>query len=253
MDKLPNGVSSSHKPNLTNGVTNGVGRSPIKTEAGADGTADAPGSPDSARSFGSLFGDDDDDIKLDDDDEFSHAIANANGRQGNGATNGMADDDVMMSEAPENTSSANVNSNSAPNENLVNSSTITANAVETSMTETNADDPMITDDIPSHSNTDHSTSVFLAATADGNVRIFDRRQDRAVAKIMPGKGTPPWCRSACWSTDGNYIYAGRRNGTVEEFSVHKGFGDPSRTLKFPQGSGAVSVVQAMPNGRNLVW
>jgi len=58
--------------------------------------------------------------------------------------------------------------------------------------------------------------------------------------------------AACWSPDGNFIYAGRRNGTVEEFSLHKGLKNAERTFKFPQGSGAVSALRAMPNGRHLI-
>jgi transcriptional activator SPT8 len=51
------------------------------------------------------------------------------------------------------------------------------------------------------------------------------------------------------------IYAGRRNGTVEEFDVRKarrGW-EPERVLKFPVGSGPVSALRPMMNGRHLVW
>lgn len=95
-------------------------------------------------------------------------------------------------------------------------------------------------------------TTFLAAAMDGAIRIWDRRQQDPVARISP-RNVPPWCMSACWSPDGNYIYAGRRNGTVEEFSLHKGLREPERTFKFPQGSGPVTAVKAMPNGRHLVW
>lgn len=98
-----------------------------------------------------------------------------------------------------------------------------------------------------------SESTFLDAAIDGTLRIWDRRQPNPVAKIMPSHGVPPWCMHACWSPDGNYIYAGRRNGTVQEYSIHKGLHEPTRTLKFPAGSGAVSAVRAMPNGKHLVW
>lgn len=59
---------------------------------------------------------------------------------------------------------------------------------------------------------------------------------------------------ACWSPSGNEIYVGRRNGIVEEFSIHKATSSwqAERALRFPQGSGAVSAVRAMPNGRHLV-
>ncbi|RQM08393.1 hypothetical protein DH86_00002635 [Scytalidium sp. 3C] len=97
-----------------------------------------------------------------------------------------------------------------------------------------------------------SDTTFLAASMDGSLRIWDRRQPNPVATIPTRTGVPPWCMGACWSPDGNYIYAGRRNGTVEEFSLHKGLKAAERTFKFPQGSGAVSAVRAMPNGRHLV-
>ncbi|TVY41994.1 Transcription factor [Lachnellula subtilissima] len=97
-----------------------------------------------------------------------------------------------------------------------------------------------------------SDSTFLAASINGTLRVWDRRQPNAIAKIPTRSGVPPWCMAACWSPDGNYIYAGRRNGTVEEFSLHKGLRNAERTFKFPQGSGAVSAVRAMPNGRHLI-
>ncbi|KAI7167845.1 hypothetical protein KC352_g25497, partial [Hortaea werneckii] len=66
----------------------------------------------------------------------------------------------------------------------------------------------------------------------------------------------PWCTSACWSPDGNTFYAGRRNNTVDEYSIHhlgsKKNGEPSRQFKFQAGSGPVYSVRAMPNSRHLV-
>lgn len=97
-----------------------------------------------------------------------------------------------------------------------------------------------------------SDNTFLAASIDGTIRVWDRRQQDCVARITP-YNSPPWCTNACWSPDGNYIYAGRRNGTVEEFSLHKGLRTPERVFKFPQGSGPVTAVRAMPNGRHIVW
>ncbi|KAI5307120.1 hypothetical protein KEM56_004329 [Ascosphaera pollenicola] len=96
-----------------------------------------------------------------------------------------------------------------------------------------------------------SDHVFLSSSIDGNLRIWDRRQLEPVSKIHP-KLAPPWCMNACWSPDGNFIYAGRRNGTVEEYSLHKNLQEPTRTFKFPQGSGAVTALKAMPNGRHLI-
>jgi len=96
--------------------------------------------------------------------------------------------------------------------------------------------------------------------------LWDRRQDRMIARLELGhKGTPPWCMSvssppfcvfnyqACWSTNGDFIYAGRRNGTVDEYSMHKPTSVPTRTFRFPGNSGQVTSVHAMPNGRNLIW
>ncbi len=97
-----------------------------------------------------------------------------------------------------------------------------------------------------------SDTTFLAASMDGTLRVWDRRQPTPVATILP-RNVPPWCMNACWSPDGNTIYAGRRNGTVEEYSLHKGLRQPERVFKFPQGSGPVSAIKAMPNGRHLVW
>ncbi|KAJ4146994.1 hypothetical protein LMH87_001547 [Akanthomyces muscarius] len=99
-----------------------------------------------------------------------------------------------------------------------------------------------------------STTTFLSSAMDGTIRIWDRRVPNPVARISPRAGVPPWCMSACWSPDGNMIYAGRRNGTVEEYDVHKarrGW-EPERVLKFPGGSGAVSAVKPMVNGRHLI-
>lgn len=102
--------------------------------------------------------------------------------------------------------------------------------------------------------TQMSDSTFLSASIDGTIRLWDRRMAQPLARIGTRPGVPPWCMGACWSPDGNTIYAGRRNGTVEEFNIHRATSSwaPERTLKFPQGSGAVSAVRSMANGRHLV-
>ena len=94
--------------------------------------------------------------------------------------------------------------------------------------------------------------VFLAASFDGSLRIWDKRQPSMVAKMAP-QNVPPWCMNACWSPDGNAIYAGRRNGTVDEYNIHKGLHKPTRNFKLPYNSGPVSAVKVMPNGRHLIW
>ncbi|KAI0423872.1 WD40-repeat-containing domain protein [Xylaria sp. FL1042] len=105
-----------------------------------------------------------------------------------------------------------------------------------------------------HDTTQTSDSTFLSASIDGTIRIWDRRMQNPVARIGNRAGVPPWCMGACWSPDGNWIYAGRRNGTVEEFNIQKARAGwaPERVLKFPGGSGPVSCVRPMPNGRHLV-
>ncbi|OAA61901.1 transcription factor [Niveomyces insectorum RCEF 264] len=99
-----------------------------------------------------------------------------------------------------------------------------------------------------------SETTFFSASIDGTIRIWDRRQSLPVARIGNRPGVPPWCMSACWSPDGNRIYAGRRNGIVEEFDIHKARAgwQAERALRFPAGSGPVSAVRAMVNGRHLV-
>ena len=101
-------------------------------------------------------------------------------------------------------------------------------------------------------NTSSPGSVFLAASFDGSLRIWDKRQPSMIAKMTP-QNVPPWCMNACWSPDGNAIYAGRRNGTVDEYNIHKGLQKPTRNFKLPYNSGAVSAVRVMPNGRHLIW
>ncbi|RYO98438.1 hypothetical protein DL766_009825 [Monosporascus sp. MC13-8B] len=108
-----------------------------------------------------------------------------------------------------------------------------------------------------HDASQTSDSTFMSASIDGTLRVWDRRMPNPIARIGTRPGVPPWCMGACWSPDGNWIYAGRRNGTVEEFSVHKARGgragwQPERTFKFPGGSGPVSCVRPMVNGRHLV-
>ena len=100
-----------------------------------------------------------------------------------------------------------------------------------------------------------SESTFLDASFDGTLRIWDRRMALPIAKIPTDPGTPPWCTGACWSPDGNFFYAGRKNCTVDEYSIHN-LGSkrskPNRTFRFQQGSGPVYAVRAMPNKRHLV-
>ena len=100
---------------------------------------------------------------------------------------------------------------------------------------------------------DISENTFLDASIDGVLRVWDRRRPNPVARMIPQRSVPPWCMHASWSPDGNSIYAGRRNGTVDVYDVHKGLRDPVRSLRFPTGSGPVSAVRAMPNNKHIIW
>ena len=107
-------------------------------------------------------------------------------------------------------------------------------------------------------------SVFMTSSIDGTVNIWDVRvgesnQDPVIKYVVP-EHVPPWCMSATWANSGDFIFAGRRNSTVEELSLkmpHRripnshGKNDVipnvSRTLQFPKISGPVSAISTMPN------
>lgn len=229
--------SSNNEKPFTNG--NGVSG----THGAVPENEDAPGSP-----SGSLFGGSDNDSLFgetagegapsggvfgDDDDEFSRAIESNLDNQETLDSQG----DTSMGDAPP-----------QPEPEPVPEPVTEVNGAHV---EEQPPKPLIVAETQDAVAT--SDSTFLAASMDGMMRIWDRRQPNPVAVISTRTGVPPWCMAACWSPDGNFVYAGRRNGTVEEFSLHKGLKIPSRTFKFPQGSGAVSAIRAMPNGRHLIW
>lgn len=100
-------------------------------------------------------------------------------------------------------------------------------------------------------------NVFLSSSMDGSLYVWDVRMQKHALRLKAPKGTPPWCVSACWSHDGNSIFAGRRNSCVEEFSLKMPFssdGDSkvAKTLKFPSVSGAVTAVSTLPNDNHIV-
>ena len=226
----------------------------------------------------SLFGDNDNEgagapldqtfVDDDDDDDFSRAIANGIREQEQEQEKARqdAEGDVEMSEAGE--VSTAVPSNGAPETKVLLESGpaerrgVSQDATSSSGTLTNgllhaeeqppsgdADDTALS--APAEA-PPASESTFLAAAFDGSLRVWDKRQPRPIAKITP-QNVPPWCMNACWSPDGNFIYAGRRNGTVDEYSLHKGLQAAERSFKLPNNSGPVSAVRAMPNGRHLIW
>lgn len=123
-----------------------------------------------------------------------------------------------------------------------------------------------------------SEDILLTTTLGGQVTLFDRRVPsnpssaadprqggRGIRALALPEKTPPWCASACWSPSGDRIYVGRRNETVEEWDLRMlpdagsshlaGKASPrfTRTLRFPAGSGPVSSLASMPNGKHLLW
>ncbi|KAI0721065.1 WD40-repeat-containing domain protein [Cerioporus squamosus] len=105
-----------------------------------------------------------------------------------------------------------------------------------------------------------SPDLLMTAHVDGQVILWDRRVNtpgKGVGRMWMSEKTPPWCMSACWSADGDQIYVGRRNGSVEIYDVRQtgqaGMGTPRilKTLRNPLSSGVVSCVVAFPDGRHL--
>ncbi|BFZ61678.1 Transcription factor spt8 [Saitoella coloradoensis] len=107
-------------------------------------------------------------------------------------------------------------------------------------------------DEPDSPTTPVSQSTFLASSYDGNITLHDRRSPTPITKLGLARGVPPWCMTATWSIDGNSIFVGRRNQSVEEYSLHSSPSQPIRTIRLPANSGAVSAVYPMPNARHLV-
>ncbi|KAF2272379.1 WD40 repeat-like protein [Westerdykella ornata] len=267
---LPNGTFSSNnaaRPVANGSLTNGAASLARPSQAGNEAlNEDAAGSPVDSL-FGdnaSLFGDDKDPsggpsalapFGEDDEDDFSRAIASEVQRAD---ANSHADLDMMDAggpvQAPEPESGAgqtDAATNAQPDAMLNGNSAVdaVANGLPHSeeITTVFRDNGAAQAEQPSSSET-----TFMDASIDGTIRIWDRRQQNPIARIVPPRSTPPWCMNACWSPDGNFIYAGRRNATVDEYSLHKSLREPRRTFKFPGVSGAVSAVRAMPNAKHLV-
>jgi transcriptional activator SPT8 len=273
---ITNGTFSSNNaaPPPTNGVLfNGLDDKPnISQMENGTGNEDAPGEPDD--DLNSLFGDDDagpptangemqadtdapsmPGLADDEDDEFSRAMANAMREQDDDAAGDIDMTDVggpVQPPEPQPSSTAATTQASAE---------AVANGVASSEPQLNGLNPHSDEPHMPTANgivdgthaTPASTTTFLDASIDGMIRIWDSRMPSPIARMPPPRNTPPFCMSACWSPDGNFIYAGRRNNTVDEYSLHKGLSAPQRTFRFPYGSGAVSSVRTMPNGRHLIW
>lgn len=100
--------------------------------------------------------------------------------------------------------------------------------------------------------------IFMSSSIDGAINIWDARVSGSspVLRLGVPDGTPPWCMTASWSNDGDKIYAGRRNSTVEEFSLRMpherragniALPNVLKRLSFPKISGPVSSLSVMPN------
>ena len=251
-NSLPNG--------LTNGMVNGVNGE--NKHGNTDGIADAQGSPRDSL-FGdtdSLFGDGDGgnapsggNFGADDDDEFSRAIGGIDHSEldASGETDmddaGLRGGHLAAQVKPLSQDLPKEPASSPMPERPI------ANGLLPHAEDMEVDKPASTTRPIEQDAAETSDTTFVAASMDGTLRVWDKRQAAPVATIPNRAGVPPWCMSVCWSPDGNFIYAGRRNGTVEEFSLHKGLKAPERTFKFPPGSGAVSAVRAMGNGRHIIW
>jgi len=267
-----NGTFSSNnasRPQANGVLSNGVASSRSATIKDENGSEDAPGSPEDSL-FGdkdSLFGDDKDPSNGpsalapfgdDEEDEFSRAIAN--GIQ-QADEDGQGEDlDIMDTGGPVQAPQPDVSDPATAPPASTQPVSLANGITETNGSVNGNGLPHAEEIITSATNgagqaeqPDSSETTFFDASMDGTLRIWDRRQSNPVARIAPTRSTPPWCMNACWSPDGNYIYAGRRNGTVDEYSLHKGLREPQRTFKFPGVSGAVSAVRAMPNAKHLVW
>jgi len=106
-----------------------------------------------------------------------------------------------------------------------------------------------------------SPDILMISAIDGQIMLWDKRVDspgKGVGRLWLSEKTPPWCVSACWSTDGSHIYVGRRNGTVDVWDVRLlGRSGPSctprlfKSLRNPASSGVVSCVVPFPDGRHI--
>ena len=272
---------------LTNGADNEPTLEPLFGEQAVNGDAASPNDSLFGGNEGdSLFGDTENDagapsggnFVTDGDDEFSQAIADGMREQaevlGNEQekTKADAEGDAPMGGVGDETVTALISEASKADADLKADSPV---AQSTGQQEIVSSAPPTTDlphekevhfkneihgEVETHNlpktgdpdPTPTSDSTFLAASFDGSLGIWDKRQPKPIAKISP-QNVPPWCMNATWSPDGNFIYAGRRNGTVDEYSLHKGFRGAERSFKLPNNSGPVSALRAMPNGRHLIW
>lgn len=98
-----------------------------------------------------------------------------------------------------------------------------------------------------------SSDVLLCSSLDGQVTLYDRRAEQAaMRKFSLPHGVPPWAMSATWSADGNSVYVGRRDASIDTFDLRAGSRKPRHSVRFPSASGPVSAVYAHPDNRHVV-
>ncbi|KAL6718867.1 Transcription factor spt8 [Lecanora helva] len=284
-------TDSDIKPRVNGSITNGIDHEPdlepLFGEQAVNGDAGSPADSLFGGNDGdSLFGDNENEAEapsggdfVDEDDEFSRAIADGMREQAAEPVQEQekadvdAEGDVVMDGVDDQARAASEKrgGEGPKSEGLTTqlSTTEQGPAEEAPLSQADPAGGLPHDNELSMENEDHnhkdtnavvgtgdpsstSQSTFLAASIDGSLRVWDKRQPQAIAKIHP-QNAPPWCMNATWSPDGNFIYAGRRNGTVDEYSLHKGLRGAERSFKLPNNSGPVSALRAMPNGRHLIW
>lgn len=275
----PNGTfstDSTEKPRINGTIVDGSDHD-AQHEVAINGDVGSPADSLFGGNDGdSLFGDNENEASGapsggnfvdDDDDEFSRAIANGIRDQEHDREQEKTDKDLEgdteMKDASQSSITAPINGNpqmpNSPDTGVATKNHEISGLPETARNGLPHSSDMLSNGesgenlstaIPEGSSS--SDSTFLAASFDGSLRVWDKRQNTPIAKVTP-QNVPPWCMNACWSPDGNFIYAGRRNGTVDEYSLHKGLRGAERSFKLPNNSGPVSAVRAMPNGRHLIW
>ncbi|KAJ3174189.1 hypothetical protein HDU88_000157 [Geranomyces variabilis] len=95
-------------------------------------------------------------------------------------------------------------------------------------------------------------SLLMATSYDGAVLIYDQRTPNGAGRKFAAKQSeaPPWCLSACWSPNGDRVFCGRRNASIDEYDIREGRW--ARSLRLPRDSGPVTLVAALPNSRHLL-
>ncbi|PWZ01169.1 WD40 repeat-like protein [Testicularia cyperi] len=101
-----------------------------------------------------------------------------------------------------------------------------------------------------------SPDVMMTTTLSGQVILWDLRcpsysPSSGVHSLALPDRVPPWAQSSIFSSDGQRVYVGRRNESVDEWDLRT----PTRylrSLRLPSGSGPVYSLTAMPNSRHII-